>query len=114
MFDQKLPRRTLLKGALAALASIPVVAAVSRAAAAPAPAPAPKLDVNDPQAKSLHYVVDTTKVDATANPNHKPEQKCTNCAQYQGKATDAVAGCLIFAGKQVEGNGWCMVWAKKP
>ena len=109
MTDQKLPRRTILKGALAALASIPVVAAVSRAEAA---APA-KLDPSDPQAKSLRYVPDTTKVDAAANPMHKPEQKCSNCAQYQGRPTDAVAGCNIFAGKQVEGNGWCMVWAKK-
>ena len=109
MFDQKLPRRTILKGAFAALASIPVVAAVSRAEAAPAA----KLDANDPQAKSLRYIADTTKVDDKANPNHKAEQKCSNCAQYQGKATDAAAGCNIFAGKVVEGNGWCMVWAKK-
>ncbi len=113
MFDQKLPRRTILKGALAALASIPVVAGVSRAEAAAAAAPV-KLDPNDAQAKALHYTIVTTKVDAKTNPNHKPEQKCTNCAQYQGKATDAVAGCNLFAGKQVEGNGWCMVWAKKP
>ena len=109
MSDQKLPRRALLKGAFAALASIPVIAAVSRVEAAPAA----KLDPNDPQAKALHFVADTTKVDATANPNHKPEQKCANCAQYQGKATDAVAGCNIFAGKLVDGNGWCIVWAKK-
>ena len=110
MSDQKLPRRALLKGAFAALASIPVIAAVSRVEAAPAA----KVDPNDPQAKSLRYIADTTKVDEKTNPNHKPDQKCANCAQYQGKATDAVAGCTIFAGKQVEGTGWCMVWAKKP
>ena len=109
MSEEKLPRRALLKGAFAALASIPVIAAVSRVEAAPAV----KLDPNDPQAKSLRYVTDTTKVDAKANPNHKPEQKCTNCLQYQGKATDALAGCNIFAGKQVDGNGWCMVWGLK-
>ena len=108
MSDQMLPRRTLLKGALAALAAIPVVAAI-----APAEAAAVKLDPNDAQAKSLHYAPDTSKVDDKASPSHKPEQKCTNCAQYQGKVTDAVAGCNIFGGKLVDGNGWCMVWSKK-
>ena len=109
MMENKFPRRALLKGALAGLAAIPVVAMVSRAEAAAAP-----LDPNDPQAKSLGYIVDTAKVDAKANPTHKPEQKCSGCVQYQGKAGDAVAPCTIFAGKLVEGNGWCKVWAKKP
>ncbi len=109
MFDQKLPRRALLKGALAGLAAIPVVAAVTRAEAA-----APALDANDAQAKALGYVDDTSKVDAKANPTHKAEQKCANCVQFQGKATDAQAPCMIFAGKLVNGNGWCKVYAKKP
>lgn len=109
MFDQKMPRRSVLKGALAALAAIPVVAVSSRAVAAPA-----AVDPNDAQAKSLGYVTDTTKVDAKANPMHKPEQKCSTCMQFQGKAGDASAPCTIFAGKTVAGNGWCKVWTKKP
>ena len=109
MFDQKMPRRTVLKGALAGLAAIPVVAVVTRAEAAPA-----KLDVADPQAKALGYIADTTKVDAKTNPTHKPEQKCSNCVQFQGKAGDATAPCTIFGGKLVDGNGWCKVYAKKP
>lgn len=109
MFDQKMPRRTVLKGALAGLAAIPVVGLATRADAAPA-----MLDPNtDAQAKSLGYVVDTTKVDAKTNPTHKPDQKCANCQQYQGKATDASAPCTIFAGKLVAGAGWCKVWVKK-
>ncbi len=109
MMEKNIARRTLLKGALASLAAIPVVAAVGRADAAAA-----KVDPNDPQAKSLGYVADTSKVDAKANPTHKPEQKCSGCVQFQGKAGDASAPCTIFAGKLVEGNGWCKVWAKKP
>lgn len=111
MFEKKLPRRDLLKGALAGLAAIPVVAVVDRAAAA---APAKALDVNNPQAKALGYILDTTKVDQKTNPMHKPEQKCNNCLQWQGKPTDAVAGCAIFQGQTVVANGWCKVWAKKP
>ena len=109
MFDQKMPRRTVLKGALAGLAAIPVVGLATRAEAAAA-----KLDAADPQAKSLGYVIDTSKVDDKTNPQHKPDQKCNNCAQYQGKVTDAAAPCTIFAGKLVEGAGWCKVWVKKP
>ena len=110
MFDQKLPRRAVLKGAFAGLAAIPVLGVATRAGAAPAV----KLDVNDAQAKALGYILDTSKVDPKANPLHKPEQKCSNCLQYQGKAADAEAPCTIFANKLVVGAGWCKVWAKKP
>lgn len=112
MSEKKLPRRDLLKGALAGLAAIPVVAVVDRAAAA---APAAKaLDVNNPQAKALGYILDTTKVDQKTNPMHKPDQKCNNCIQWKGAPTDKVAPCQIFQGQTVVANGWCKVWAKKP
>ena len=87
------------------------VAVVDRAAAA---APAKALDVNNPQAKALGYILDTTKVDAKANPMHKADQHCGNCLHYQGKATDPVAPCAIFQGQTVVNKGWCKVWAKKP
>ena len=67
----------------------------------------------DPQSAALGYAADTTKVDAKKFPKHTAAQKCTNCALYQGKATDAAAGCPLFAGKQVHGNGWCSAYAKK-
>jgi High potential iron-sulfur protein len=110
MFDQKLPRRAVLKGALAGLVAIPVAGVATRAGAAAAAT----LDVNDPQAKALGYTPVSTKVDAKANPMYKPDQKCSNCLQYQGKPTDASAPCTIFAGKLVDAAGWCKVWAKKP
>jgi hypothetical protein len=101
-------RRTLINHALLAAAAIPALGiGTSHAAAAP-------LDPSDPAAKSLGYAVDTSKVDAAANPTHKPDQSCSNCAQYQGKAGDAAGGCSIFPGKTVAGRGWCKVWAKKP
>ena len=33
--------------------------------------------------------------------------------QFQGKAGDAWGPCTIFAGKQVNANGWCQVYVKK-
>lgn len=67
----------------------------------------------DAQAVALGYKADTTKVDKTKFPKHTAEQKCSNCALYQGKASDKAAGCPLFAGKQVSGNGWCSAYAKK-
>jgi len=101
-------RRTLLNQALLAAAIIPAVRmGTAHAAAAP-------LDPMDPAAKSLGYAVDSSKVDAAANPTHKADQTCATCAQYQGKAGDAEGGCTIFPGKSVAAKGWCKVWAKKP
>jgi hypothetical protein len=72
-----------------------------------------KVDEKDPQAVALGYVADTTKADAKKFPKHTKDQKCTNCALYQGKATDPWGGCPLFGTKQVAGPGWCSAWAKK-
>ncbi|MCE2917845.1 MAG: high-potential iron-sulfur protein [Rubrivivax sp.] len=72
-----------------------------------------KLDEKDPLAVNLGYMHDTTKVDKKKFPKHTNDQKCNNCALYQGKAADAWGGCPLFAGKQVAGPGWCSAWAKK-
>ena len=72
-----------------------------------------KVDEKDPQAVALAYVADATKVDKKKYPKYAAGQNCTNCALYQGKATDAYGGCPLFAGKQVAGKGWCSAWAKK-
>jgi High potential iron-sulfur protein len=71
------------------------------------------LDPSDPVAKSLGYANDSSAVDAGANPTHKPDQKCANCAQFQGQGSDPRGGCNLFAGKSVAAGGWCRVWAKK-
>jgi hypothetical protein len=106
----KISRRTLFKVGLAA-ASLPALQLPADTAAAAELTP---LDPNDPMAKSLGFVNDTTKVDAAANPTHKSTQKCGTCAQFQGKAGDARGGCNIFVGHTVPQGGWCKVWAQKP
>jgi hypothetical protein len=104
-------RRAVIRAGLAAGAFLPVAGLFSGAARA---AGLPALDPADPMAKSLGFVTDTTKVDATTNPTHQASQKCGLCAQFQGKPGDATGGCNIFAGKSVPQNGWCKVWAQKP
>ena len=72
-----------------------------------------KVDEKDPQAVALGYVADTTKADKKKFPKHTNDQKCNNCALYQGKPSDAAGGCPLFGTKQVAGPGWCSAWAKK-
>jgi hypothetical protein len=108
--SKPLPRRTLLKAALLGGAALPLMLRNEAAQAAAQPL----VDVNDPVAKSLGYILDTTKVSAAENPTHKVTQKCSNCIQYQGKVTDKQGACNLFPGKDVVGPGWCKVWAQKP
>lgn len=109
--QHKMSRRAMVKRSLLAGALVPAMGLIGNGAEAAA---LPLLDPNDPQAKSLSYAPDGSKVNTAANPNFKPSQKCSTCAQYQGKATDATAGCNIFAGHSVPAGGWCKVWAQKP
>ena len=109
--QSKISRRSLIKGGLIAGAFVPAMTLMANSAAAAA---LPPLDPKDPTAQALGFIADATKVDAAANPTYKPTQKCSTCAQFLGKATDATGGCNIFAGKSVPAAGWCKVWAQKP
>ena len=71
------------------------------------------VDEKDPQAAALGYVADAKRVDVKKYPKYAAGQLCSNCALYQGKATDKQAGCPLFGAKQVAGPGWCSAWAKK-
>jgi hypothetical protein len=103
--QHKMSRRLIVKNGLIATAILPVMGLISRIAVA---AGLPPLDPSDPTAKALGFVTDASKA-----PSAKPNQKCSTCAQFQGKEGDATAGCNIFAGKSVPAAGWCMVWAQK-
>jgi High potential iron-sulfur protein len=108
--QHEISRRQLMKSGLLAGALAPVVALVGTGARAAELTP---LDPNDPLAKSLHFTTDGSKVNASANPTFKAGQRCATCAQFQGKPTDARAGCTIFAGHSVPAGGWCQVWAQR-
>ncbi len=109
--QNKISRRAIVKGGLVAGALVPAFGLFAGRAGA---AGLPPLDPSDPTAKSLGFVTDSSKVDATANPTHQATQKCGTCAQFQGKAGEASGGCNIFAGHSVPSGGWCKVWAQKP
>jgi hypothetical protein len=99
MRNNKFTRRSLLTSAIVAVGVVPSFALVGEAFGAAAT----PLDPADPAAKALGYVETSAK----------PDQKCANCAQFQGAATDKRAACAIFPGKSVSAGGWCSVWTKK-
>lgn len=77
--------------------------------------PPQKLEETDPVAIALGYKMDTTKVDQTKYPQHKPEQKCSNCLLVPPNTPAAeFIPCTAFQNKLVASNGWCMAWVKKP
>ena len=84
--------RGLLVGSIIPVQMIPLVRAES-----------PTLDPNDPTAKALGYVTQSTK----------SGEKCSNCNQFQGSAGSTQGPCTIFPGKSVAAAGWCMTWVKK-
>ena len=100
--NQPLPRRVFL---MTLAASGTALATSARAQA--------MVDEKDPQAVALGYVADAKRVDTKKFPKYAAGQVCTNCALYQGKATDKAGGCPLFGAKQVAGPGWCSAWAKK-
>jgi hypothetical protein len=99
-------RRDFLKCALASAVIIPALGAVDARAAS-----LPPLDPNDPVAQSLDFVPDASKVGA--NPTFKPGQHCGVCMQFQGRPSDATAGCSIYAGHSVPARGWCSAFAQR-
>jgi hypothetical protein len=124
-----LSRRAALKTLLTATGAVGAVAVLSMPAAAataadkdkkddaakPAVAPAlPHVGPQDPTAIALSYFEDVGKVDAKKFPTFKPGQKCANCLQSKGAATDAWLGCNLFPGKSVASGGWCKVYVKRP
>jgi High potential iron-sulfur protein len=107
----EISRRAMVKGGLIAGTLAPVLGLLAPQARGAALTP---LDPADPQAKALGFAMDSSKVDGSKFATHKPNQKCGNCQQFQGKAADATAACTIFAGHSVPQGGWCQVWTQKP
>ena len=73
----------------------------------------PQLDEKEATAQSLGYKHDATKADKAKFKQYAAGQTCAGCQLFQGKPGDVWAPCTIFAGKQVNGKGWCSAWVKK-
>ena len=95
---------------------VPAAAPPMPAAADPAAAPAAaltELDEKSAKAVALAYVSDATRTDGAKYKTYAAGQVCSNCALFQGKASDASGPCPLFAGNLVAAKGWCSAYAKK-
>lgn len=99
-------RRRLLQRLAITAALIPMAWAPLRRTLA---ADAPLVTTDDPTAKALKYVSDSSK-----SADAKPGSSCATCALYQGAVGSPQGPCLLFPGKAVKSTGWCSSWAKKP
>lgn len=100
-------RLALKRGGLGMLAL--VAAAVVPWRRARATEHLPRASEDDATAKQLQYVHDASDAAGDRGAN----ELCNNCRYYKGGADDAWAGCDVFPGKLVNGQGWCNVWAAK-
>lgn len=95
------------------LTLVPATMAISAAPSVLAAA-APHAEETEEAAKKVGYHHDATKVDAKKYPTWAKDRKCSGCMLFQGKAGDAWGVCPMIANKQVNANGWCTAWVKKP
>jgi hypothetical protein len=103
-YKRRIILRSISGAAVAALAGVPL--SLSGATQ--------KVDPKDPQAVSLGYTEDTSKVDKNKFPKHDVSQRCNNCQFYAAaQESGGYAPCTIFGNKAVSAKGWCSAWAKK-
>ena len=69
-----------------------------------------RLDVKDPAAIALGYVVNVSQLDPKKYPQYARGQSCENCLQLQGTAGNTYRPCSLFPGKLVSVSGWCKGW----
>ncbi len=72
-----------------------------------------KVAETDPNAISLGYQADATKVDKTKSKTYVAGQSCSTCQLFQGKPADAWGPCAVMQGKLVSSKGWCRAWVKR-
>lgn len=69
---------------------------------------------SNPQASTLGYRADASKIDSANFPKYAAGQKCTECQLYRARQSGAAVGsCTIYPGKLVSGEGWCNAFVKK-
>ncbi|MGD8710040.1 MAG: high-potential iron-sulfur protein [Ectothiorhodospiraceae bacterium] len=100
-------RRYFIRASLMTAAALPLAGVLGQGVARAAE-DMPKLSPDDPQAKSLNYHEDATKVAS----GRQDGAFCHNCSFYQGSGDAQWGGCQIFPGKAVNRDGWCLSWQK--
>lgn len=69
-----------------------------------------RLDVNDPAAVKVSYILEASHLDKKMHPNYVPGSACENCLLLQDKPGYTYRPCSLFPGKLVKISGWCTSW----
>ncbi len=67
--------------------------------------PLAAVSVDEPLAKSLHYVENATE--AVGDPKYRKGQDCGNFLFFNEKTNNA---CALFGNRPVKKAGWCNTW----
>ncbi|HEY3784667.1 MAG TPA: high-potential iron-sulfur protein [Steroidobacteraceae bacterium] len=95
-------RRRLLRKGLLGASLLPLImtgADVARSAQ-------PLLNPDDAAAKKVKYTEDAASAKGVP-----PDNKCANCALYEGPYGSAQGPCQLFPDKRVVAAGWCSAWS---
>ena len=65
----------------------------------------PLLSPDDPAAVKVKYTEDASQAKTPK------DNKCSNCALYEGTYNSTQGPCQIFPDKLVKAAGWCTAWA---
>jgi hypothetical protein len=68
------------------------------------------LDVNDPAAVKVGYILEAGHLDRKKYPTYVAGSNCDNCLLLQGKPGNTYRPCNLFPGKLVKISGWCTAW----
>ena len=67
----------------------------------------------NPQASTLGYRADASKIESARFPKYAPGQKCAQCQLFRAREQDAAVGsCAIYPGKLVSAEGWCNAFVR--
>lgn len=80
------------------IATVPVVSAEEKK---------PHLTEDDPYAKSMGFVTDTTRANSKRYKKHSVDQSCSNCQLYKGEPGSEEGPCSFFGKRIVPSTGWC-------
>jgi len=69
-----------------------------------------RLDVNDPAAVKVSYVLEASHIDSKKFPTYVAGSNCENCLLLGGKPGNTYRPCSLFPGKLVKISGWCKAW----
>lgn len=103
--SDRLSRRAILK-CLGLAASVgPTMRTLAAGTVQPA-----RLDVNDPAAVKVSYILEASHVDPKKHPTYVAGSNCDNCLLLQGKPGNNYRPCSLFPGQLVKISGWCTAW----